>query len=97
MMPSCSHTGTPSIAFDGFRHFTASTTCGSASLMRPRTRARAAPRQSPSDTMRASIRREGESPAFGALGAALLLFMVVVVFMFVVAFPSLEYRLCQDF
>jgi hypothetical protein len=32
MIPSCSHTGTPS-GFDGFRHFTSSTTSGSASLM----------------------------------------------------------------
>ena len=28
MMPACSHTGTPSIAFDGFLHFTSSTTSG---------------------------------------------------------------------
>ena len=33
MMPSCSHTGTPRIPFDGFRHFTASIISGSASPM----------------------------------------------------------------
>ena len=55
MIPRCSHTGTPDIAFDGFLHFTSSTTSGSASLMRLRTRASVSPRQSPSLSMRASI------------------------------------------
>ena len=31
MIPSCDHTGTPRIEFDGFLHFTSSTTSGSAS------------------------------------------------------------------
>src|SRR6185312_16770218 len=64
MIPPCSHTGTPSIAFDGFRHFTSSTTSGSASLMRRRTRPSASPRQSPSFLILASISRAGESPDF---------------------------------
>src|SRR5690242_10041878 len=45
-MPSCDQTGTPA-GFDGFLHFTSSTTSGSASLMSLRTRASIAPRQSP--------------------------------------------------
>ena len=47
-MPACSNTGTP-------RHFHSSTTSGQASLMRPRTRASVAPRQSPSSLIRPSI------------------------------------------
>src|ERR1700704_2757991 len=34
IMPACDHTGTPDIEFDGFLHFTSSTTSGSACLMR---------------------------------------------------------------
>src|SRR5262245_53526152 len=81
MMPSCSHTGTPSIAFDGFRHFTSSTTSGSACLMMARTRASVSPRQSPSFLMRASISRAGDSPSFASVAAlffAVAFFMVVV-------------------
>src|SRR5215210_6713287 len=54
MIPACSHTGTP-------LHFHSSTTSGSASLMRLRTRARVSPRQSLSSSIRASISREGVS------------------------------------
>jgi hypothetical protein len=54
-MPSCSHTGTPSIEFDGFLHFTSSTIAGSASRISFRTRASTSPRQSPSAAMRASM------------------------------------------
>src|SRR6516165_3907529 len=48
LMPAFDHTGTPNIEFDGFLHFTSSTTSGSASWMSPRTRASVSPRQSPS-------------------------------------------------
>src|SRR5690348_15190541 len=58
MMPSCDHTGVP-------RHFHSSTTSGSASLTRARTRASVSPRQSPSSAMRASISSEGESLTSG--------------------------------
>src|SRR5437899_12010744 len=64
MIPSCSQTGTPSIAFDGFLHFTSSTTSGSACFMSIRTRASVSPRQSLSFLIFASISREGESPPF---------------------------------
>src|SRR5882762_9552625 len=47
IIPACDHTGTPSIAFDGFRHFTSSTASGSACLIRARSRDNIAPRQSP--------------------------------------------------
>src|SRR5580704_6149770 len=39
IIPACDHTGTPSIEFDGFLHFTSSTTSGSACLMSIRMRA----------------------------------------------------------
>ena len=92
MIPSCSHTGTPSIAFDGFLHFTSSTTSGSACLMRLRTRASVSPRQSPSSLILASISREGESSPFASFEPLFVFFMVVVAFfMVVVARPSLEY------
>src|SRR5215813_4083432 len=91
MMPSCSHTGTPSLEFDGFLHFTSSTTSGSASLISARTRASVSPRQSPSAAILASISREGESPVPSA-EALFVFFMVVVAFvMVVVARPPLEY------
>src|SRR5512139_1900967 len=54
MMPSCSHTGTPP-------HFHASTTSGSASLIRARRRPSIVPRQSPSAAIFASISCEGDS------------------------------------
>src|SRR4051812_37493904 len=52
--PSCDHTGTP-------LHFHCSTTSGSASLTRVRSRLSISPRQSPSSLIRASISREGDS------------------------------------
>ena len=61
MMPSCDHTGTP--GFVAFRHFHSSTTSGSASWIRARSRARVSPRQSPSSSIFASICREGDSSA----------------------------------
>src|SRR5262245_19882435 len=78
MMPPCSHTGTPSMEFEGFLHFTSSTTSGSACLISARTRASVSPRQSPSFLIRASISREGESPA-STFGTPLF-FMPVVAF-----------------
>src|SRR5215831_5241308 len=78
MMPSCSHTGTPRIEFDGFLHFTSSTTSGSASLMRRRTRASISPRQSPSSLILASISRDGESPPFPSFEAVLFFLMAVL-------------------
>src|SRR5436853_6591067 len=71
MMPACSHTGTP-------LHFHASTTSGSACLMRLRTRASVSPRQSLSSLIRASISPEAEAPAFASFEQ--LLFLVVVAF-----------------
>src|SRR5688572_16193429 len=76
MMPSCSHTGTPS-GFDGFLHFTSSTTLGSAALMRLRSRASVSPRQSPSAAILSSIRREGEATPFVFFAPLFALFMVV--------------------
>src|SRR5690242_10637847 len=52
MMPLCSHTGTP-------RHFHSSTTSGSACLIRPRSRASSAPRQSSSSLILPSMSWEG--------------------------------------
>src|SRR5205807_7119674 len=46
MIPACDHTGTPNIEFDGFLHFTSSTTSASACLMRLRIRASVSLRQS---------------------------------------------------
>src|SRR6516165_4014741 len=48
MIPACDHTGTP-------RHFHSSTTSGSASLIRARSRASSAPRQSPSSLILPSM------------------------------------------
>src|SRR6266550_4004337 len=79
MMPACSHTGTPRIEFDGFFHFTSSTTSGSACLMRARTRASVSPRQSLSSLILASISREGESPAFASFEPLFIFFSVVSV------------------
>src|SRR5262249_17592143 len=95
MIPSCSHTGTPRIEFDGFLHFTSSTTSGSASLMSFRTRASVSPRQSLSALILASISREGEAPAFASFEPLCLFFMLMLVvafFMVTVARPTLEYR-----
>src|SRR5204863_2621611 len=52
--PSCDHTGTP-------LHFHSSTTSGSASLTKERSRPSISPRQSPSSSILASISREGDS------------------------------------
>src|SRR6478736_683102 len=65
MIPACSHTGTP-------LHFHSSTTSGSASLMRLRTRASVSPRQSPSAAILASISREEEAPPFPSFEVVLL-------------------------
>src|ERR1044071_8800728 len=51
--PSCDHTGTP-------LHFHSSTTSGSASLTKGRSRLSTLPRQSPSSLILASISREGD-------------------------------------
>ena len=69
MIPACDHSGTPNIEFDGFLHFTSSTTSGSACLMSFRTRSSVSPRQSPSALICASIRREGEFSSFSFWGA----------------------------
>src|SRR5688572_10826803 len=52
IIPSCDHTGTPP-GFEGFRHFTSSTTSGSACLMSVRIRASVSPRQSLGSLIRA--------------------------------------------
>src|SRR5690349_6502503 len=57
--PSCDHTGPP--------HFHSSTTPGSACLMSPRSRDSVLPRQSPSSSIRSSIRTEGALPGCAAL------------------------------
>ena len=54
MIPACDQTGTPA-GFDGFLHFTSSTTSGSASWMSFRTRASVSPRQSFRSSILASI------------------------------------------
>src|SRR5262245_39276763 len=91
MIPACSHTGTPRIAFDGFLHFTASTTSGSASLISVRTRASVSTRQSPVSLILASIGRERESPPFASLALLLFFFMVVGFSMVLpVLLPSLD-------
>src|SRR5258706_14090140 len=66
-IPACDHTGTPNIAFDGFLHFTSSTTSGSACLMRARTWESVLPLQSSSSLILPSISREGDSPLVVAL------------------------------
>src|SRR4249920_2266174 len=67
IMPACDHTGTPRIPFDGFRHFTSSTTSGSACLMSVRTRASVSPRQSSSSVIFASINVDPDPGFCGAL------------------------------
>src|SRR4030095_13076858 len=59
MIPACDHTGTPNIEFDGFLHFTSSTTSGSACLLRIRIRTSVSPRQSLSSLILASISGQG--------------------------------------
>src|SRR5436190_4596437 len=53
MIPACDHTGTP-------LHFHSSTTLGSASLTRARSRLSILPRQSPSSLILASFSCEGD-------------------------------------
>src|SRR5512135_2356460 len=72
MMPSCSHTGTPS-GLDTFRHFTSSTTLGAASLMSARRRDSISPRHPPRALILASISFDGDSPA-----AAVDVFLVLL-------------------
>src|SRR5438552_10086853 len=84
IIPACDHTGTPAIEFDGFLHFTSSTTSGSACLMRIRIRASVSPRQSLSSLILASISREGEFPPFPSSTPLFVVFMVVVAFFLVV-------------
>src|SRR5688572_13593622 len=79
MIPACDHTGTPAIEFDGFRHFTSSTTSGSASRMSFRIRASVLPRQSLSSLIRASISWERESPPFPSFEPLFVFFMFMVV------------------
>src|SRR5205823_9452719 len=52
---------------EGFLHFTSSTTSGSASLMRARSRESVSPRQSPSSLILASINSDGDPGFCGAL------------------------------
>src|SRR6185312_11717676 len=61
MIPPCDQIGTPRIEFDGFRHFTSSTTSGSACLMSVRIRASVSPRQSFNSLILASNSREKEA------------------------------------
>src|SRR5690242_20686122 len=75
MMPACSHTGTPSIELDGFRHFTSSTTSGSACLIRLLTRASVSPRQPASSFILASISWEGEASSFSSAEVVSLSFI----------------------
>src|SRR6266511_3955581 len=65
MSPSWYHTGTPA-GFDGFLHFTSSTTAGSACLMRVRSQESVSPRQSPSSLILASINSDGDPGFCGA-------------------------------
>src|SRR6266508_171551 len=60
MIPSGDHTGVP-------LHFHSSTTSGSASLMRVRSRESVSPRQSPSSLILASINSDGDPGFSGAL------------------------------
>src|SRR6266540_1721718 len=58
--PSCEQTGVP-------LHFHSSTTSGSASLIRARTRESSSPLQSPSSSILASISSDGDSAPFDGL------------------------------
>src|SRR5258706_15966445 len=78
--PSCDHTGTPAIAFDGFLHFTSSTTSESACLMSIRIRASISSRQSLGSLILASISLEGDSPPFPSPTVFFAFFMDVVAF-----------------
>src|SRR5437899_7868020 len=78
IIPACDHTGTPAIEFDGFLHFTSSTTSGSACLMRIRIRASVSPRQSLSSSILVSISPEAEPPPFASFEPLFLFFMVIV-------------------
>src|SRR5690348_15117387 len=72
MMPVSDHTGTP-------RHFHSSTTSGAAALISARIFASVLPRQSPSDSMRASISFDAAAPDFGPLARLVVFFIIVVV------------------
>src|SRR5580765_2483027 len=85
IIPACDHTGTPCIEFDGFLHFTSSTTSGSACWMRIRIRASVWPRQSLGPLILASISLDAESPPFSSFEPLFVFFMVVVAFFMVVA------------
>src|SRR3990172_9358630 len=61
MIPSWHHTGTPSIEFDGFLHFTSSAASGSASLIRARSRESISPLQSSRSSIIASITSDEDS------------------------------------
>src|SRR3954469_25263055 len=60
IIPSCDHTGTP-------LHFHSSTTSGSASFTRARSRLSISPRQSPSSLIFASMSFEGDSSAMAPI------------------------------
>src|SRR5262245_33001910 len=77
-MPSCDQTGTPS-GFDGFRHFTSSTTSGSACLMSVRRRASMSPRQSFIDLIRASNSRANEVSFESSAELVVLRFMALAI------------------
>src|SRR5437773_7217789 len=80
MIPACDHTGTPAIEFDGFLHFTSSTTSGSACLMSVRIRASVSARQSLSSLILESICRERGFAPFPSFETLFVFFMVVVAF-----------------
>ncbi len=84
-LEACDHTGTPRIAFDGFRHFTASTMSGSAWVMIARTRASVSARQSLGAPMPNSLRREGTAVLFRCFEAGFRFFFAAVFFF--MAFP----------
>src|SRR3954454_14827464 len=73
IIPACDHTGTP-------LHFHSSTTSGSACLMRIRSLASVAPRQSLSSLILASISCEGESSPLPSFEPLFVVFMGVVAF-----------------
>jgi hypothetical protein len=64
-IPWCDQTGTPAIAFDGFRHFRSSIISGSASRISARMRARVWSRQSAWSRFGGSIFAPAFALAFG--------------------------------
>src|SRR5262245_37553801 len=93
MIPSCDHTGTPNIEFDGFRHFTSSTTSGAASRISLRIRVSIAPRQSPGPLLFASLCLEGEAPAIPFIGRLSIFFIVFVASLVIVRSHSFARQL----